>query len=310
MVRAAVHAVAVAMVAACYSPAAPLGAPCGDDGDCPSGQRCTASACRLPGDPGIPDAALDDAAPIDGGVRFGWGTATRVPGVNISGFSDSDPSMTEDRLTIAFTSSRPGGEGNEDLYLGTRATVDAAFVVVALTNLNSVDYDASPELSSNGSALYFTSDRSGTLEVYRSLRGTGGVYGAPTLVGPLSGPGADSDLGISPDGLTAILARNSDFYESNRATTAEAWSAPRRIAELDLDANPAAPTLTNGAGELYFHAGTSRDIFVSFRAGTSFTAPIAVSELNTGAREASPFIMPGGRRLLFERAGDIFEVTR
>jgi len=38
---------AALLIAACYSPAAPVGAPCGPGGTCPSGQHCVANVCEL-----------------------------------------------------------------------------------------------------------------------------------------------------------------------------------------------------------------------------------------------------------------------
>jgi hypothetical protein len=50
-------------IAACYSPALPLGAPCSPTSECPVEQRCVAGRCALPG-AGDADAALPgDAAP-------------------------------------------------------------------------------------------------------------------------------------------------------------------------------------------------------------------------------------------------------
>ena len=41
------------LAAGCFSPSPPRGAPCSDDGTCPSGLRCIANACVLPSDAGV-----------------------------------------------------------------------------------------------------------------------------------------------------------------------------------------------------------------------------------------------------------------
>lgn len=43
-----------------------------------------------------------------------------APGINVSGATTGDPSLTADGLTLAFSSTRPGGTGASDLYLATR----------------------------------------------------------------------------------------------------------------------------------------------------------------------------------------------
>jgi hypothetical protein len=57
-------AVALALVAGCYSPHPPEGAPCGTARDCPFPQRCVLGSCTEhdAGDAAVPDARNTDAA--------------------------------------------------------------------------------------------------------------------------------------------------------------------------------------------------------------------------------------------------------
>ena len=55
---------------------------------------------------------------------FVFGTPTNMgPTVNGS-TSDTDPAFSADGLTLYFTSSRPGGSGDGDLWLTTRETIN------------------------------------------------------------------------------------------------------------------------------------------------------------------------------------------
>ena len=55
----------VTLLAGCFAPSAPTGAPCDIDEHCPSAQRCIAGACGVAGAPAV-DAPLEgDAAPGD-----------------------------------------------------------------------------------------------------------------------------------------------------------------------------------------------------------------------------------------------------
>jgi hypothetical protein len=73
-----------------------------------------------------------------------------------------------------------------------------------------------------------------------------------------------------------------------------------------------APTITNGAQIVYFHAGTEREIYTSHRLPNGiFDVPTAVTELDaTGLRDAAPFVLQTDDYMIFERDYDIFETTR
>ncbi|MFC1634408.1 hypothetical protein ACFL5Z_06160, partial [Planctomycetota bacterium] len=85
---------------------------------------------------------------------------------NNSPWWDGDPEISPDGLTLFFSSWRPGGYGENDLYVTTRATRDDDWgpAVNLGPTINSADSDADPSLSADGSVLYFTrgqdSDRS------------------------------------------------------------------------------------------------------------------------------------------------------
>ena len=93
------------------------------------------------------------------------GPATPVSELNfaVAGITDARPSVRRDGKEVIFLSNRPGGVGEEDLYVSTRQSV--AFPWSAPMNLgptlNSAFRDASPSLSLDGSTLVFASTRPG-----------------------------------------------------------------------------------------------------------------------------------------------------
>src|SRR6266545_3802639 len=223
----------VALVAACYQPSASPGAPCSPSGECPSGLSCVDNVCVLPGAspfdapqrdaPGDTSGFMD--APPDAAPGYApWGTATKIPSLDIAG-AQSDPTFTSNRLTVVM-STDPGT--GDDLYHCSRGTLLTAFSCSALTTLNSGSGDKSPELSPDGLTLYFTSSRSGSWEVYKATQ-SGGVWSAAALQTDLSTTGTDSDVGISPDGLTAVVYVDdvqNHFIISTRASTSQAFGSP------------------------------------------------------------------------------------
>jgi hypothetical protein len=294
------------------------GAPCGPNGECPSSLVCISDRCLPPGTV-VDDASTDidaadhdastataDAA-IDAPPMLGpWGTPVLLS-TGIS--SETDPSMTFDRRTIVFMS-----ESTDDLYIATRATpTDTALTSTALTALNSTSTDKSPEISPSGTTIYFVSNRAGNYDVYRStLSGT--VWSAPALQSELSTAGDESDVAISPDGLTAIVVDNeatNRFLIHTRASTAVPFGAGVYHPELAVSADATGPSLTNGAAIVYLHAGGTRDIYVAYKKGNgTYTTPVPVTELNTVDRDAAPFVSQDDKHMIFERTSDLYESSR
>jgi hypothetical protein len=311
------------VLAGCYQPATATGVPCSDlDRACPGDQVCIAGTCEPAGTLPVDGHGIDtppvllDAPDFDAAVLppdaapdappSVWSTPTKVPGVN-STAQDDDPSFTPDRLTIVFMSNR---NGSEDLFLGTRTTTAQPFTVTLLATVSDpVANDSSPELSADGTTLVFISTRGPDRDVYTSHL-VAGVWTTPVRDNQLSATGtADLDVCISPDGLTAIVARSGKLFRATRATTADLFNTPIQIA-TQFGTNPAAPSLT-ATGDLYFHADTVRNLYVSRLVGATYQPPVAITELDTTAqRESGPFVAADEHHLMFSQSDEILESTR
>ncbi|HEY7171200.1 MAG TPA: hypothetical protein VH417_10165 [Vicinamibacterales bacterium] len=83
-------------------------------------------------------------------------------------YFDRKPAVSRDGLTMVFSSNRPGGLGNLDLWASTRVTTSEPWSppVNLGSTVNSGNNDAGPALSFNGLTLYFQSDRPGGLGAY------------------------------------------------------------------------------------------------------------------------------------------------
>jgi hypothetical protein len=302
---------AVMVAGGCYQPEINAGAPCGPGGECPSGLECQTNRCLPPGS--FTDAALtiDDSLVGDpmsmADAPAGLGAWASPIALDLSIGDESDPSMTQDRLTLVLMS-----EDDDDLYIATRETPTGVLTATKLDVLNSSDVDKSPEISANGSTLYFTSNRDGDYDVYRSTFTT--EWSPPVRVEGLSTDGDDSDVAVSPDGLTAVVIDNratNRFMIHTRADVTQAFGPGVHHPELSLASDAEAPTITNGGAVIYFHAGLMRDVFVAIRTpDRTYSTPLPVSELNTLLRDAAPFVLQDNRHLLFERSNNIYETWR
>ena len=248
-------------------------------------------------------------APVDGStVYVPWGTPVAVPSLNaVSGQGEDDPSFTSNKLTVMETSNSP-----DDIFECTRPAIGQAFTCVVLA-INSTTDDKSPEISADGLTLYFISDRGGAFDVYKSTK-SGGVWSTPAIATDLSSTMTDDDLAISPDGLTAVVVQDpgtNHMVFFTRASTAVPFANPVTHTELEITADIAAPTITNNGAIIYFHAGGTRDIYMATRkVNGTYNTPVPVTELNTAARDAAPFVSADDKYMLFERAGDIYETSR
>jgi len=84
---------------------------------------------------------------------------------------DSGPAPSPDALTLYFTSDRTGTQGGQDLWVSTRPTIlDPFGAPIALVELNSAAAEITPWISPDGRVIYFASDRSGVVSIYRASR--------------------------------------------------------------------------------------------------------------------------------------------
>lgn len=250
-------------------------------------------------------SASDDATSDARIVR--WGTP-RVLG-EIGGVGDSSPSITADLLTIVWTSDRTGGLGGADIWTATRATPTSPFM--SFTNLASINSSAdeySPEISPDGTRLYFNSSRTDSGDLF-TAQGGGTTWSAPVNVAGLPTAGYQGDLGVTPDGLLVVYHDSGNFYRASRGDTGSAFGAITQIPEGNIDPDIAAPSVGAGGDVIYFHAGTVRDLYRMRWTGSAYSTPEPVTELNTPQRDADPFINGDETYMLYDCNGEICETT-
>ena len=84
--------------------------------------------------------------------------------------TDVDGFLGDDGLTLHFSSDRQN-KGDQDLFIAHRADAAGPFGGFApIAELNSSHDDRDPWLSADGAEIYFSSDRSGSLKIYRATR--------------------------------------------------------------------------------------------------------------------------------------------
>ena len=148
-------------------------------------------------------------------ANFTFGSPMNLgPTVNTDSL-EAGPSISADGLSLYFNSDRPGGFGDSDLYVSTRATKDDQWR--ASSNLGSVVNSSANEgalsISADGLGLYFMSNRpggSGSRDIWVTTRATkDDDWTTPVNVGPTVNTSYEECCpNISVDGLLLLFFSN------------------------------------------------------------------------------------------------------
>ena len=167
---------------------------------------------------------------------LGWEPAENLGCVVNSTANDAGPTIFEDEATgittLYFTSTRPGGPGDFDIYASTRAGDDAAFgPAVLVPELSGPARDTRTAISRDGLELFMSSDVTGRVggvggqDLWVSTRATIlDLWLTPVNLGPVVNTTAfDGGPALSFDGTALYFFSNrlggfggNDLYMSTR----------------------------------------------------------------------------------------------
>jgi hypothetical protein len=218
-----------------------------------------------------------------------WSAPINLGAVVNSAFSDQQPAISKNGLSLYFTSNRPGGLGGFDIYVAQRASVDDPWgtpVNLGLT-VNTAADEGNAAFSRDEHFMFFQSKR------------PGGFGGIDLWVSRREHTGDDFDwqpaVNLGP-GVNSAADDNGPTYFENEE---------------------------DGAPQLYF--GSSRaggvglaDIYLSEQlTDGSFGPATLVTELSSVANENDPSIRHNGLEIFFQSnrtgsigMGDIWLATR
>jgi Tol biopolymer transport system component len=244
-----------------------------------------------------------------------------------SGFDQDDPTLTGDQLEIFFESTR---NGSFDLYTATRNSItDTWSSPTLVTELDSADGEACPEISTDGLTMMFSSARpggKGGYELYITRRmARGSLWSMPTLVPELNSGASDygavvasSNLEVGFHSDRAGGAGGRDLYRATRMTVTSLWEPPVEIGELDTGGDDESLFFLPGDLEIMFGSNRSgnRDIYEAVRPaiGQPFGTPTPITSLDTPSDESDPWLSPDGHTIVFSsnRSGidEVWQATR
>jgi len=199
-----------------------------------------------------------------------WANETKPTPPN-SSYSDGNPDISADGLTLFFNSDRPGGYGGKDMWLSTRATADEPWSepVNLGPAINGPYHEVQPSVSTDGLSLFFSihSDRPGGYgdwDIWLSTRATThDPWSEPVNLGPIvNSPSRDWGPDISSDGLKLFFASerpggygDNDIWVTRRATTDAPWSEPVNLGPIvNTSNNDYTPGISADDSILYFYS--------------------------------------------------------
>jgi Tol biopolymer transport system component len=207
--------------------------------------------------PGVNEQVAVTTRP-DLGSPFGLGMSL-PPEVN-AGF-EGTPFISPDGLSLYFFSVRGGGLGDRDLYVAVRTSTAVEFSNVQhLVELNSPQIDHLPWVSADNLTIYFTSTRAGSGDLLRATRSAANqAFSAPLPVAELNSSSNEGSVSLSADQRVALITSQrpgglggSDLWLARRSSTAELFSTPDLLTELNSSANDMGARFSPDGTEVYF----------------------------------------------------------
>ncbi len=250
--------------------------------------------------------------------------------------ADCCPNLSADGLTLYFSSGRPGGLGDYDIWSCTRSSVDAAWgpPVNIGAPINSVYYDAYPCISGDGLTLYFSehwaynnqigarlpegSTNPMDTNIWMSMRiSPSASWGAAVSAGtPPNSTGGELSATVSRDGLDLVFAAKragglgyTDLLICSRSTVQEPWgpavNCGPAVSSSGLESGPC---LSADGLAMFFESCRGNDVpfvwdlWMTTRKSRSAPWGQAVrlgTSINTSASEWNAALSADGRTLYF-----------
>lgn len=250
---------------------------------------------------------------------FVFGEPTNLGPIVNSSAADALPSITSDGLTLYFSSQRPGGSGDWDIWFATRTTTSEPWgePINLGPAVNTTYWEFSQSISADGLTLYFMSTRPGGTEnadIWITTRATtSNPWDTPVNLGStVNSSSIDWSPSISADDLELFFMSNrsgdDDIWVTTRASTSDSWGTPVNLGStVNSPFGDATPSITADGLTLFFHSNRpnglgSWDIWVTTRETTNaeWSAPVNLgSPINSSYNDGDPCISTDGSTLFF-----------
>jgi hypothetical protein len=212
-----------------------------------------------------------------------WGPPMNLGDTINTSFAETVPTFSRDGHWMFFASTRPGGQGGNDIWVSWRRHTHDDFDWQPATNLganiNTAFFDAGQSYFAGDHdfppALFFISNRPGGCggnDVYVSELQPDDSFGPATHIPELCSPLSDGRPAIRHDGLEILLFSNragglggNDLWVSTRDSLGSAWDVPHNLGPgLNTGAEEFQPHLSFNGRVLLFASNRPDDGFGDF----------------------------------------------
>ncbi|UCG59316.1 MAG: MBL fold metallo-hydrolase [Phycisphaerales bacterium] len=257
---------------------------------------------------------------------FTFGTPTNLGPMVNSSASEYDVCISADGLLLVFGSPRPGGVGDVDMWVTTRATINDRWEEPLNLGppVNSEYSDSDPSLSTDGHSLFFRSNRPGGCggkDLWLTTRLTeDDSWTEPVNLGSTVNSSYDEgDPSISADSLSLYFSDYTaprpggqggcDIWVTTRPSTGDRWGEPVNLGStVNSASNDFHQSISADGLTLFFCSNRSGglgdyDLYMTRRATTSdpWGEPENLGPtVNTVFQEANPEISYDGSILYFD----------
>lgn len=197
-----------------------------------------------------------------------WSTPVNAgPMINDSSGDDFSLRLSNDGKALYFASNRKGGFGTGDMYVATRASLEAPWTLAENLGspLNTEAFEAFPSPSTDGLTLFFnrsTTFDSQDSDIWVSTRAHADDHWSPPerVSGAINSERAEFSPALSPDGNRLYFASERggsiELWVATRGDDTREWNAPEK---LGTDVNvprsmTLGPFIANDQRSLYFMA--------------------------------------------------------
>ncbi|TES90930.1 MAG: T9SS type A sorting domain-containing protein [Candidatus Cloacimonadota bacterium] len=193
----------------------------------------------------------------------GWQVPVNLGG-NVNTVSDEyEPSISSDRTKLYFSSYRSGGYGVSDIYVSEYVGGVWQPAVNLGPNINTADNEGCPSVSTDGSKLFFVSDRPGGYgwtDIWFA-ESSGDSWMLPVNLGDsINSPDNDLTPCISNDGLKLYFASTRaggygefDIWQSENISGV--WQSPTNLGpNINTSSSEAGANISSNGMKLYFAA--------------------------------------------------------
>ena len=258
---------------------------------------------------------LPDTEPADAAMP--WGTPALSPGFS----GADDPSITGDYLEMYLNATN-------DVWFTKRVSPSVGWgAMTVVSQLSTGSNETTPEVTSDGLALLFSSDRAGGLgsgDIWISTRQNRNMaWGAPSNMIELNSQQGDSAPSMSDDRLMVALtsqraSTNPDIYIATRVLPSVPFSTPQPVTELNTQGHDGSVMLSGDKLMICFDSDRSgnMEVYCATRptAASAFDAPTRMPFNDPAADDSDPWISPDKRMIVWSsnRSGafEVWYVTR